>query len=295
MEFQTNNIKPVGINFKQQRYFNQLMNTLFEFVKQEFKVLGKALILYAGPLVLIYSFFMGLAQSSIYSAPSQLASGTLAAYAYMLSFQYLIAIIFSILGNVMIMTTVYSYIVLYVEFGKDGFTADDLWDKIKSKFLGVLGTFLLLGLIMIAIAIPSIILLEVPLIWISVATCLTVFAYVNEDLSFGGAFSRSFNLIKNNWWKTFGLLIIVYLIAAFAGSIFLIPQMIVTFIQAFHAIKADGQSSSILLITFTTIGSFCATLLYSLIYVAIALLYYSLVEEKEKPSLMSKIQEINMN
>jgi len=287
-------MESIQINFKQQRDFNQLLNSTFEFIKQEFKPLAKSVIYFAGPFILIYSFFLGLSQSAIYSNPKNLfGQSGFSSMAYMLSIEYMIALIFALISSVMVMTTVYSYVKCYNENGKGNFTTDDVWAELKNQFLKVFGTTLLYGLIMIITGIVSIIALEIPLIYLTIATSVLMPIRIFENQGFGNSFTRSMYLIRDNWWKTFGFMIVIYLIVSFAGSIFIIPQTIVSMFYMFSAITSDGEGgTSILLIILTTVGSFCATLLYSVIYIAVSFNYYSLVEQKESPTLMQKIQEI---
>jgi len=104
---------------------------------------------------------------------------------------------------------------------------------------------------------------------------------------------RSMYLIKDYWWFSFGVLIVIYLIAAFSGSIFLIPQMVLTFFYTFSLASGDFEGPSMFFTIVTVIGTFASTLIYSIIYITISFLYYSQVEKKEKPDLMNKIEGIS--
>jgi hypothetical protein len=285
-----------NVNFKEERDFGNTLNATFTFIKQEFKLLGKSIILYAGPFILIASLFSGWYQSSMFGGMKDLmkSNDILGFYANIFSWKYFVLILFSMLSNLMIVTTIFSYVILYTEKGKDGFTFEDVWEVIKDKFLTIFGTSLLLFLIYVPIALVSIIFLEIPFIYIAVAAVFVVFIKVYEGKSFGDSFSRSFYLVKNNWWKTFGLIVVAYIIVSFASAIFTIPSAIISMVYMFNAISTKAaQGPSVLLMVFTTIGTFCATLLYSVIHVAVVFQYYSLVESKDNPGLKDKIKKIS--
>ena len=57
------------INFKQKRELNDLITHTFDFIKQEYKTLGKALLTYAGPFVLVTAFLGAMYQGSLYDNP----------------------------------------------------------------------------------------------------------------------------------------------------------------------------------------------------------------------------------
>ncbi len=279
-----------AINFKQERDFNGLISHTFDFIKQEVKPLGRALLTYAGPFILVTAFLAAMYQSCLYSGMGSLhdKSNTLSMIQNIYSTKYFLFILGSIVSNAVLMLVVYSYIQLYVSKGKDGFEQDDIWKLVGRNFVPVF--FILIAMsFMIGF---GFIFFIVPGLYIAIAFSLVIYAKIVEDLSFGEAINRSMYLIKDNWWFTFGVLIVIYLIAAFAGSIFLIPQMVLTFLYTFTMASGDFEGPSMFFTIATVIGTFASTLIYSIIYITLAFLYYSQVEKKEKPSLMDKIDDI---
>ncbi len=277
------------INFKQERDFNGLISHTFDFIKQEFKPLGKALLTYAGPFVLVTAFLAAMYQSDLYSDPDTFNnSNPLKMFENIYSPKYFFFILGSIVSNAILMLVVYNYVLLYVTKGKDGFEQEEIWKLVIQNFAPV---FLMIIAISFMIGFGTLLFI-IPGIYLAIAFSLVIFAKINENISFNEAMSRSMYLIKDSWWFTFGVLIVIYLIATFAGSIFLIPQMGLTMFYTFSLASGDFEGPSMFFTIVTVIGTFASTLIYSIIYITTAFLYYSQVEKKEKPNLMNKIDDI---
>jgi len=127
-----------AINFKQERDFNAIISHTFDFIKQEFKPLGIALLTYAGPFILITAFLAAMYQSGLYSDPDTFNnSNPLSVFQNIYSTKYFLFILGSIVSNVILMSVVYSYVLLYVTKGKDGFEQEDVWKLVIGNFVPV--------------------------------------------------------------------------------------------------------------------------------------------------------------
>jgi hypothetical protein len=112
---------------------------------------------------------------------------------------------------------------------------------------------------------------------------------MRENLDLGDTFRHCFYLIKDKWWSTFGLLIIVGIISSIIGYVFQIPTLIVT-LSSFFKI-GDGMNDIWMTIggVISTIGSM---LVQSLVLVAIVFQYYNLVERREGSGIINSINNI---
>lgn len=282
--------KPI-IKLQQERDFNALISDTFEFIRQEFKPLTKSLLTYAGPFILITAFLSAMYQNSIYSSianPEEI-SDPLFGFKSMFSVTYFLYLISAAVSNVILTLVIYIYMKIYADRGKDNFTPEDVWRNVGHYFLPVFFITLVLGF-MIGI---GILLFIIPGIYLAVTLVFTVYAKIAENLSFADAMSRSINLVKDHWWFTFGLLLIVYFIASFSGSIFLLPQIIYSMFIGISAANGTFEGVSIFYLIISAAGTFIATFLYSIIYITITLHYYNLIEKKEKPQLWDEINDIN--
>ncbi|MEN8119675.1 MAG: hypothetical protein ABFS35_04990 [Bacteroidota bacterium] len=278
------------INFKQERDFNDLISNTVDFIKQEYKTLGKALLTYAGPFVLITAFLGAMYQNDLYSDPDTFNNNDpLKMLGNIYSTKYFLFMLGSIVSNVVLLSVVYSYVLLYVTKGKDGFEQEEISGLVIKNFVPVL----LMIFVMSFMIGFGFIFLFVPGIYLAVVFSLVIYAKFAEDLSFGNAMSRSMYLIKDYWWFTFGVLIVVYIIAFVSGSIFLLPQVALSRFYTISMQAGDFEGTSMLFTIISAIGTFASTLLYSIVYITLTFHYYSQVEKKEKPNLMNKIDDIS--
>lgn len=93
------------------------------------------------------------------------------------------------------------------------------WDEFKPRLLRLLGASLLTVLV-IAIGVAFCI---VPGIWLGVMFSLVTPALVLERCGVGTAFGRSRALVNGAWWRTFGILVLAYIIGAVISMIISLP------------------------------------------------------------------------
>ena len=216
------------IKLQKERDFNALISDTFEFIRQEIKPLGQSLLTYAGPFILITAFLGAMYQSSVFTGFGDLekSNNPFGFLQQMYGIKYQLYIMSSAISQVILTLVIYGYIYLYATRGKDNFSPEDVWRMVGKHFIPVFFMTLALGII-IALGFVAFI---IPGIFLAVALTFTIYAKIAEGLSFGDAMRRSINLVKDYWWLTFGVLIIIYFIASFSGSIFLIPQMVMIFL-----------------------------------------------------------------
>jgi len=275
--------------FKKERDFSALISDTIEFVKQEYKTLGKALLTYAGPFILVTSFLAAMYQNELYSNPDAFdPNNPMAAFQGIFSTKYYMFLFSGIISNVVLNLVVFAYILLYVNKGKDNFKQEDIWQIVGRHFAPVF--FMLIAMsFMIGVGLFVFI---VPGIYLMVVFSLAIFAHMNEELGFNNAISRSAFLIKNYWLYTLGVLIVIYLIAFAAGYIFLIPQVLMSSSYTEGIQAGNFEKPSAVFTMLSVIGTFGSSLIYAIIYITLPMHYYSLVQKREKPDLMNKIDDI---
>ncbi|RPI64561.1 MAG: hypothetical protein EHM44_03045 [Ignavibacteriales bacterium] len=277
-------MNPQKIEFQRYRDFGQIINATFEFLRENFKQLAKAVIYLVGPFILLTGIFGGLYQKDLFSFTSTIKSLSEFGIAFGLY------IFFAILTSLVLVSTVYSYILLYLKRQDDiPIEVDEVWLMVKSKTLKILLFSIGYGLVTVF----ATILLIIPGIYVSVSLMIIYIVGLNEDKGFFDSMSRSFFLIKNKWWFTFGLLLVLSLIQGFLGFLFQIPQYIAMFVVAFNSAEGNATSSTTeIIFIVTTIISSLNFIFYSISLIGIAFHYFSLVEQKEAKGLLDKIESI---
>lgn len=277
-------MNPQKIEFQRYRDFGQIINATFEFLRENIKQLAKAVIFLVGPFILLTGIFGGLYQKDLFS----FTSTTTSLSEFGISFG--LYILFAILSIMILISTVYSYIMIYLKKEDElPIEVDDVWIKVKDN----VGKTIFFSIGYTIITLLATVLLIIPGIYVSVALMIIYIVGLNEDKGFFDSLSRSFYLVKNKWWFTFGLLIVLSLIQGFLGFLFQVPQYIAMFIIAFNSVDGNGTDSitEIILIV-TTIISTLNFIFYAISLVGIAFHYFSLVEQKEAKGLLDKIESI---
>ncbi|MBK7630104.1 MAG: hypothetical protein IPJ23_05295 [Ignavibacteriales bacterium] len=277
-------MNPKKIEFQLYRDFGQILSATFEFLRENFKQLAKSLIFLVGPFILLTGIFGGLYQKEMFSfVPT---STSLSQFGMSIGLYILAAS----LTMLMLINTVYSFIVIYIRKEDESeIQVDEVWNIAKSNILKII----LLSIGYTVVTIFASILLIIPGIYVSVALMIIYIVAINENKGFFDAMSRCFYLIKNKWWFTFGLLIVLGLIQGFMGFLFQIPQYIAMFFVAFNSIDGNGMNSTTeIIFIITTIIASLNFLFYSISFVGIAFHYFSLVEQKEAKGLLNKIESI---
>ncbi len=284
------------INFKRERDFGEVFNVTFQFLKQEYKGLGRSFVFFVLPVLLIaavLNVFVGLEQQKVALDLTQMdpmaggnpfaAVGSTFIYTFFTILLYLIS--FAVLKCM-----VYSYIKLYIEKGPGAFSTDDVWSGITKIFFPVLGTSLLVGLLVGV----GFILCVIPGIYVGVSLSLIYMTLIFEQNGFGDAFSRSFRLTAKKWWVTFGLIVVSYLIIYGVTLVFSIPGMIMGFATMFAMQNPDeftGFSTGFYI--YSSVINLISYTLFIIPTLVIAFHYFSIVEEIDTPTLEQNIDQIS--
>lgn len=269
------------IEFRRVRDFGGILGVTFEYVKQNFKVLFKANLFISAPFILLAGVFLGLYQSSIFNFQ---VNQDLEQF----GISFLLYIFFSLLAYLFIAIVTYAHLILYKNYGPGTFDVEQVWKTVKSNFAMIFIT----GLGSVFIVVFGFFLLIVPAIYFSIALSIIFIVRIEEKPGFFNAIKRCIKLISGNWWFTFGLILVMGIIQGFIGFILYIPNYIVMMFLAFAGVDSSQGETGRLLFIITSIIASLGLLLYSLSTIAIAFQYYNLVERKEAPGLISKIEEI---
>ena len=310
------------IEFQQARDFSKKINTTFEFLKQNFKPLFKSILFIAGPPMLIGSVLAGGLYTDYFGFIGNIGQNQgdldfVSNYfgSPMLWLEITMAVLFMFASGVMIVSVVYNYMLEYEARKSNVIEVNAVWGRVRNTLPMYIGTVLMYWLLMIAayilvvLAIVGAALVSpflaflvgvavfIGLFYCLIALSLLFFIRTYERIGFFEAIARSFFLIKDKWWSTFGLLFILGLVQSTIASLFLIPWYINFFISMMHSVDGNPfQEPSLfsefvnnIFMTFYFIVSF---LLYALPLIALAFQYLNLVELKEAKGLLSKIETI---
>jgi hypothetical protein len=306
------NFQPIEYHLT--RDFSRKMNATFEFIRQNWKSLGKASLFIAGPPVLIASLIMGSFMGDLFDftgAAPERSLEMLTSTTFWL--EMCLAMVLFLLSSVMSLATINNYIILYEELKTPDIPTSVVWERVRITFWLYLRTtiyffftFLALGVVMtIPIGILSAVspvmvvlgvwALFVGFFYLLFSVSLTYIIRAYEGLGFFESLTRSFKLIRGKWWSTFGLIFILYLIMMMVSYIPIIPLYVVMAVTAFHNVTADAeanpfQNMGTTMMVFMAVYYMIQIILAALPNIGIAFQYFNLVEMKEAKWLMSNIE-----
>lgn len=276
------------------RDFGEVFNDTFAFIRQNLLPLVKPSIIIAGPLFFIAGIFYGKGLGSYYGTVFSSAGEDIPDFGAMessmieLFINYGIAYIFFIIGYIIFVTLINSYILLYknTDYEPAEITTAMVWQESKKHF----GMVIITTIITIILLFIGFMLCFVPGIFLMVPFSFLIIMRMNErQLGLGEALRKCFKLVENHWWFTFGLLIVLSLIYSIIRYTLSLPVTLGIAGSAFFGAGAIGTIIQSLLMGFTYLFSF---LLSGILYVGIAITYFTHRERLEGISLKNKIDNL---
>lgn len=303
------------IEFNVERDFSDTFNVSFKFLKQNFKPLLKTLIYLVGPFLFITALLSGIFTQNAFDIQS-LMSGT-GSPLDMFGPMYFLTILSTLVSALILIGITFEYVILYDEKGYAGFEIIDVWKAFVKDLGRIIGAFF--GLLLIAILFVIIIGVVFGLlslmgtvggVFIGILSFLMVIGMliagppimflltvvylivIREKIGFWEAFSKARFLLKDNFWNTWVVTFVAYLIVGILSVVFTIPQSIAVGLVSFNSIQGGESDYSIIVIIFTMIGVLGGSLVNTLLYIMMSFQYYSLNEQKQGVGLLSQIDAI---
>lgn len=284
------------IQLFQQRDFGNKINVTFQYIIQNFRSLGTALLYIVGPVALAAGIMSGIMQSNMLKLAGSSRSSDPMMFLQMmtqfLSPAFWVTILAGFLANLAVILTTYGHMKIYNRLGQsatsDSITVADIWEEIQPS-IGRIAIISILNSIITGVACMF---LLIPGIYVGVVLSLSLAVTVFEETDFGATWERCFKLIRDKWWSTFGLIVVMGIITALAGIIFAIPSGIIGFLIAGKLIP---DVSTLWLIVSNVIAIVGRTLLNTIIYTALGFQYTNLVERQEGRGMLSAIDSIGTN
>lgn len=284
------------IEFYRMRDFGQKLNATIEFIRANFGKFFLSLLLIAGPAALI----MGLAMKDFMATAFNISANQPEdpdAVMSMFGLNYLLMIGVSIFLGVMLSLTCYSYMELYRSREVTEFSVTDVFRNAIGRF-GAAFVLLILTALTVFISIVFFIL---PGIYFAVVLSLALPILFFEKVGPIEAYKRSFRLIREKWWSTFGILIVSAIMSYVAAMIFSVPFYGVYMFEIFTLTSTMDQPdpssfadmfSSWYMAASMVIMMIGSYLSYAIVIVALAFQYFNLAERANAYGLIDKIQDL---
>lgn len=280
------------IQLFKQRDFGNKINATFQYITQNFRSLGLALLYIVGPVALVAGIAAGVLQSNFLKIASEVendgANNPMAAFQMMSQFAsptFWLTMLFSLLANVAVVLTTYAHMKLYDRTKGGPISVADVWAEVQP----MIGRAIIISILTSVITAVGFMFFIIPGIYIAVVLSLSLAVTAFEGTEFGATWSRCFQLIRDKWWSTFGLILVMALIVIIIGMIFAIPTAMIAFLTG---AKMLPNVSVAWLMLGSVINQVGRTLLNVVIYTAIGFQYTNLVERQEGRGMISAIDSI---
>lgn len=284
------------VNLRQVRDLGEIITTTFTFLKQNKGPLFRALATTCLPPVLLGGFLVGRAlgafQKSVFGFGRLDMEGPgISAGGWMLAgLGYVAMLLFMIVAIAM----VNEYIRAYHLGQQHTVTTKDLWNSAWSEFGSYFGAGFLSGLLIFI----GLILCVLPGLYVGTVLSLVFICHAIERTGATGSMARSNQLVKDRFWETLGLVIVIYLINMVINYVLMLPFTIIGFAMGMNSMMdaVTGNTPepmsgySLLMAVQMSVQMAVSILTYPIISVCMGLKYFSLVEEKEAAGLRNKLE-----
>jgi hypothetical protein len=312
--------------FNQQRDFGKIFTDAFKFFKYNFKSLLGAVLLVAGPLFMIaggingYLQAMGNDLSSLFSfrsitRRSYLSDFDVSDYLFMM----LVYFIVLMAAYVVYSAIVNRYLILSQKKQEgEKITTAELMQYLPADAWRLFYNYLLLTLVALVFTIGLVIVLMIPilgalaflvgflLVGPNLMYALTNAPYLvlRDEILITQAFGKSWKYMRitGNYWWTWLLMVVAYIMISVASVVFALPQLVLTMVSTFSRLRFDeygdgGDSGvgAIWFIIFAIIAVVGQHLLMPLLNMFTALTYHSHEEMEEGTGLKDRIDQIGLN
>lgn len=191
----------------------------------------------------------------------------------------------------------------YRQAGPGNVDISSVWANTTKTFgtiiltmLGIMGIFagaMILMVLMAMINPWSMLIVFLPLLYFALIIYFAFPIRIYENTSFGEALSRCFYLVNGNWWRTFLIYFVITMAVGIAASVFVMPMYIYIFVKAYLSTQGGSTDFSMGVMIATGIFAFAGQIILSIVpFIALNFQYFNLVEQKDKPGLMERVNNL---
>lgn len=224
------------IRFQKVRDLGKVMSDSFDFLKQEIRPLSRVILIYILPFVIVYAGAQVYFQRNVLvhfdiSNPESIMANIGPFYLNLFVFIFFGLFIQSLLAG-----TYFTYIDAYIKQGKDQFVITD----ISSHFFQNSLLAFVSSLVFTFITFLGAMFFIIPGIYFANSLSLMIFISVYSKKGIGFALSRSWNLVRIQWWNTLLINLLGLLIVYAIGVVFSLPATLMGVAGGIAAAATDS-------------------------------------------------------
>ena len=278
------------IQLRKLRDFGENFNDTFLFIRQNLKPLFKSFFAISAILMIGVAIFSGIYSSrsfNIFGAVLRGKSDKVNQMETLIGFEYFMLVLLMLLLYVTMQVVLGAYIKYYLENDGKQPGIDDVWTTFKRYFFKVL----LFSIPFSLLTILGIFLCIAPGVYCWVLFTPFPLIAMIEDETFVGTYERCLQLLKENFWISFAIYLVGYLIYYISNSIFAGLGAVILGVSAYFSTENISDTLGIVT-SFLSIFSYCFYIVY---FISISLHYFSLVEQHDGTGLLNRINDIGIN
>lgn len=309
------------IQFKKERDLGEILSDTFKFIRENYKMLFKALAKYVGPIFLLQIFAVGFYVYSITDLTFGLSTVSMESFNF--DFSMFLGIFFLFLTTIAFQSflygTIQNFIKSYIN-NKGNVILSEIGSELEKSWARYLGLGFLCAISIIIITFISaliftiflgatglassviMVLIVMVLIFIPTIYLLTILSTAFPIISFEKkgileTISSCFKIIKDNWWITFFTLLIIVIVVYLMSMIFQVPILIYTMIKTFtNASELSYLDPSSMFdwvyFTLNVVSSIFQNIIYGIIPICIGFIYFNLNEQKNHTGAYESIENL---
>ncbi len=283
------------IEFKKERDMGLMISDAFKFIRENWKDFFLSILKIVGPvlvvtLVVIIGYFF--AMSDLFENIKNANSDYTRFFSGFSPWLGLLFLAYTLLYTLLSMSSLF-FIKSYIEHKGKAVHAE-VRQNVRDNFWKFIGY----GLLMFFSVFVGAILCYLPGIWLYIVLSLGTAILVFEKKGIMETFSYSFVLIKNEWWNTFGVKIVIGLLIGVLSQIFAVPAFIYQiFIMATRLNEQDpnvmfGLFKDPIYLILNILSYSFQFILSSVSMIVGAFIYFDLNEKKNLSGTLERIESI---
>lgn len=286
------------VEFKKTRDLGAIITDTFKFIRENWKEYFGTIVRIAGPALVLLILSLGYYMVSLGGVAKGLNTGGVEfespeVFTFEVVIALFVAMISGLVFYVLMQTSSLYFIKSYIDNSGE-VDRSEIISNVKQNFWKFLGY----GILMMLMVMFGALLCFLPGIWIGVILSMGTSILVFEGKSVGDTISHCFKLVKDHWWETFGVLLVVTILVSMLSMVFSIPALIYQMTTMMSQIGQDdptavlGLFSDPIYLALNVLSYIGQFLLSSITLIATVLIYFDLNEQKNLTGTIEKIERL---
>ncbi len=289
-------ITDTPVNLRQDRDFGEVFNATFLLIKQNLSVLARAILFFVAPVAIVGAVIFGSGFTGMFASITQLETDPMRMLRFVPSM--LGGGLVMLASSVLLMGAIYGVLRLHERVGPGGFTPVEAFRAGVPYLPRVFGFSVLLFLAAVVSALINVIpclgtiAWLVGLVYVGTRLSLATPAYVLDDYGLTDGAKVSWDITRDAFWQTLGVLFVTYLVASILGQAFQLPLTIYTQTRALTSSDPEAMLtafSSPWIIVYTAFSTLAQQFLYVVPFTALGLQYGNLSESVTQAGVLSRL------